>query len=292
MDFHNDQRSHHARICLLLILVAALAAGCSSTKLAYRYADWGIVWWVEDYISLTEQQKQRLDDDLENLRQWHCSAELPRYQDWLGELQADVAAGVPSRSDVTRHQEQLFGFFPPLLERATPVAANLLASLSDEQVRELAENMERGQREREEEYLADTRAATAEARAERTTERVERWLGSLNAEQRQIVEEWSENRGAQTEIWLEGRRNWQQALLALLEERDQPDFRERLRQLIVNSEQARGEAYEAMMAESRVAMASLMHDLIRAGNTATLAHLQDRTTELKSDFAVLECEPA
>lgn len=275
-----------------MIIVAVMAAGCSSTKLAYRYADWGIVWWVEDYISLTDQQRQRLNADLETLRQWHCSAELPRYQDWLGELQADVAEGVPSRSAVARHQARLFGFFPPLLERATPVAANLLESLSDEQVRELARNMERGQREREEEYLADTRAATAEARAERTTERVERWLGTLNAEQRQMVEDWSRNRGAQTEIWLEGRRNWQQALLALLEERDQPDFRERLRQLIVNSEQARGQAYQAMMAESRVAMAGLMHDLIRAGDTTTLAHLHDRATELKNDFAVLECKPA
>lgn len=292
MDFHNDQRSRHARTCLLLVLVVGLAAGCSSTKLAYRYADWGIVWWVEDYISLTEQQKQRLNDDLETLRQWHCSAELPRYQDWLDELQADIDDGVPSRSAIAGHQQQLFGFFPPLLERATPVAANLLESLSDEQVRQLAENMERGQREREEEYLADTHSATAEARAERTTERVERWLGSLNAEQRQIVEDWSEDRGAQTEIWLEGRRNWQQALLTLLEEREQRDFRERLRQLIVNYEQARGQAYQAMMAESRVAMAGLMHDLLRAGDTTTLAHLQDRAGELKNDFAVLACEPA
>ncbi|WP_375192970.1 DUF6279 family lipoprotein [Marinobacter sp.] len=292
MDFHNHQRSLHTRICLLFSFVAVLTTGCSSTKLAYRYADWGIVWWVEDYISLTDQQRQRLNADLENLRQWHCSAELPRYQDWLGELQTDVAEGVPSRSAVVRHQERLFGFVAPTLERTTPVAANLLESLSDEQVRELARNMERGQREREEEYLADTRSATAEARADRTTERVERWLGTLNAEQRQIVEDWSENRGAQTEIWLEGRRNWQQALLTLLEERNQPDFRERLRQLIVNSEQARGQAYQAMMAESRAAMAGLIHDLIRAGDTTTLAHLQDRATELKNDFAVLECEPA
>ncbi|MEC7377044.1 MAG: DUF3549 domain-containing protein, partial [Pseudomonadota bacterium] len=81
-------------------------------------------------------------------------------------------------------------------------------------------------------------------------------------------------------------------LLTLLDERNQPDFRERLRQLIVHSEQARGQAYQAMMAESRVAMAGLMHDLIRAGDTTTLAHLQDRATELKNDFAVLECEPA
>lgn len=292
MDLHHRRAVKQRNSLLLVALLALFMTGCSSTKMAYRYADWGIVWWVEDYITLTDRQKQRLNADIDQLRQWHCSAELPRYQDWLGQLQADVAGGTPSRSVVVQHQERLFGFFPSLLERATPVAANLLVSLSDQQVEELAENMERSQRDLEEEFLADSQSATAAARAERTSERVERWLGRLNAEQREIVEDWSENRGAQTEIWLQGRRNWQQALLALLEEREQPDFRERLRQLIVNSEKARGDAYEAMMAESRVAMAGLMHDLLRAGEPATLAHLQDRATELKNDFAVLECEPA
>ena len=47
-----------------------------------------------------------------------------------------------------------------------------------------------------------------------------------------------------------------------------------------------------MMAESRVAMASLMHDLITAGDAATLAHLQNRAVELNSDFAALTCSPA
>lgn len=113
------------------LLVVVLVAGCSSTKLAYRYADWGIVWWVEDYITLTGDQKQQLNRDIETLRQWHCSAELPRYRAWLDELEADVAEGPPSETTVAYHQEQVFDFFPSLLEQATPVAVNLLSSLSD-----------------------------------------------------------------------------------------------------------------------------------------------------------------
>ncbi len=277
----------------VLILVLAFAlVGCSSTKLAYRYADWGIVWWVEDYVTLTADQKQQLNSDIEQLRQWHCSDELPRYQAWLDELEPDVASSPPDQATVKYHQQRLFGFFPSLLERATPVAANLLSSLSDEQVNELAENMAQSQREMEEEFLADSPEATAEARAERTAERVERWLGELNSEQRDIVRQWSANRGAQTEIWLQGRRNWQLALLEALERRNEPTFGAELEYLILNSEEVRGEDYKAMMAESRAAMASLMHDMITAGDAATLAHLQNRAVELNSDFAALTCSPA
>ena len=276
---------------LILVLVLGLV-GCSSTKMAYRYADWGIVWWVEDYVTLTADQKQQLNSDIDQLRQWHCSAELPRYQAWLDELESDVSSNPPDKATVDYHQQQLFSFFPSLLEKATPVAVNLLSSLSDEQVQELANNMAQSQREMEDEVLADSPEATAEARAERTAERVERWLGDLNSEQRDIVRQWSANRGEQTEIWLQGRRNWQLALLELLENRNAPTFEAELEYLILNSEEVRGEAYKAMMAESRAAMSSLMHDLIMAGDRETLAQLQDRTVELNDDFEALTCSPA
>lgn len=292
MDISQERTTAFFKPSILILLLVFGLVGCSSTKLAYRYADWGIVWWVEDYVTLMDDQKQQLNNDIEQLRQWHCSAELPRYQAWLDELESDVSSSTPDQATVNYHQQQLFSFFPSLLERATPVAANLLSSLSDEQVKELAENMAQSQRDMEEEFLADSPDATAEARAERTAERVERWLGELNPQQRDIVQRWSANRGAQTEIWLQGRRNWQLALLDVLEVRDEPTFESELRYLILNSEEVRGEAYKTMMAESRVAMASLMHDLILAGDRATLAHLQNRAVELNNDFEALTCSPA
>jgi len=292
MDTGHESEISFAKPFVLILVLAFGLVGCSSTKLAYRYADWGIVWWVEDYVSLTADQKQQLNSDIEQLRQWHCSAELPRYQAWLDELESDVSNNPPDQATVEYHQQQLFSFFPSLLERATPVATNLLSSLSDEQVQELADNMAQSQREMEEEFLADSPEATAEARAERTAERVERWLGELNSKQRDIVRQWSANRGAQTEIWLQGRKNWQLALLEILEGRDEPTFEAELEYLILNSEEVRGEAYKAMMAESRAAMASLMHDLILAGDNTTLANLQNRAVELNNDFGALTCSPA
>lgn len=291
MDTAKDRATGFFKPFVLILVLAFALVGCSSTKLAYRYADWGIVWWVEDYVTMTADQKQQLNSDIEQLRQWHCSAELPRYQAWLVEVESDVSSNPPDKATVDYHQQQLFSFFPSLLEKATPIAVNLLSSLSDEQVQELADNMAQSQREMEDEFLADSLEATAEARAERTAERVERWLGDLNSEQRDIVRQWSANRGEQTEIWLQGRRNWQLALLELLEKRNAPTFEAELEYLILNSEEVRGEAHKVMMAESRAAMSSLMHDLIMAGDRETLAQLQDRAVELNDDFEALTCSP-
>ena len=277
------------RIISIALLGLALLAGCSSTKMAYRYADWGIVWWVDDYIPMTAEQESRLEQDIRGLRQWHCATELPRYSKWLAQLKSDVRSGNLSQSTVTHHQEQLLSFFPPLMERARPAATRLLSSLSDEQVQQLASNMEESQKELEDEFLADNPEQTREARAERTMERVERWLGSLNERQRDTVNAWSEGRGKQTEIWLEGRRNWQQALIDALTTRDSDDFSDRVHYLMSNYEEVRGERYQRMMSKSRAAMAGLMTDLLQQADQRHLDHLLEKATTMQGDFDTLAC---
>lgn len=277
------------RIASIALLGLVFLAGCSSTKMAYRYADWGIVWWVDDYIPMTAEQESLLEQDIRGLRQWHCATELPRYSEWLAQLKSDVRSGNLSQSTVTHHQEQLLSFFPPLMERARPAATRLLSSLSDEQVQQLASNMEESQKELEDEFLADNPEQTREARAERTVERVERWLGSLNERQRDTVNAWSEGRGKQTEIWLEGRRNWQQALIDALATRDSDDFSDRVHYLMSNYEEVRGERYQRMMSDSRTAMAALMTDLLQQADQRHLDHLLEQAENMRGDFDTLAC---
>lgn len=277
------------RFPIIALICIALVTGCSSTRLAYQYADWGIIWWVEDYIPMTSEQERRLEQDVLALREWHCSTQLPSYSEWLSELRADVRSGNLSLATVTHHQEQLFSFFLPLSDRAKPAAVRLLSSLNDKQVEALAANMAESQVELEEEFLAENPEQTRRARAERTEERVERWLGSLNESQQSIVEKWSDDRGRQTEIWLEGRRNWQQALLEALDERQQPNFADRISHLIDNNEKVRGARYQQMMAESRPAMANLMAELLQVADSQQFNYLVDRATSLQGDFDSLSC---
>ncbi|WP_417517042.1 DUF6279 family lipoprotein [Marinobacter sp.] len=287
---HSFQVQAKRAVALLLVTIFAVS-GCSSTKLAYRYADWGIIWWVEDFITLTEPQKQQLNADIENLKGWHCSNELPRYRTWLENLQSDLAAGDPGPAAVSSLQTRLTTFIPPLLNQITPIANNLLSSLSDEQVRELANNMSKNHQELEEKFLTGDSEQVAQARAERTAERAERWLGSLNGQQLNSINNWSENRVGQTEIWLEGRKNWQRALLEALEDRKEPGFEASISELITNPEAGRGEAYAEMMDRSMEAMTSLIQDLLLASQPSHLDHLTRRASELSGDFKALTCQP-
>jgi hypothetical protein len=273
----------------VIIAIVLVLASCSSTKLAYRYADRGIVWWVDDYISLTDEQESQLKRDIFALRDWHCRTELPRYSQWLEELKQDVRSGNLQKTRVSYHQEQLLSFSPPLADRAKPAAKRLLSSLSDEQVRELADNMAESQTELEEEFLAENPEQTRQARTERTKERVEHWLGTLNEAQTRILEQWSFNRGRQTEIWLEGRRTWQRKLLEALEQRKQAGFDRTIDYLIDNNDDLRGPEYQQMMAESRASMTDLLTGLLEEADQQQLDFLLDRAATLRSDFNNLAC---
>ena len=289
MERQNSTGLKSLKAAVLITLTALALSGCSSTKLAYQYADWGIIWWVDDYVPMTDPQQAQLEQDVLALRDWHCTSELPRYSAWLTELKRDVRAGDLNRTTVTHHQEQLFSFFTPLAERAKPAATRLLSSLSDAQVRELADNMAQSQTEMEEEFLSEDPEETRQARAERTMERVERWLGPLNEAQTQIVNQWSDARGRQTEIWLQGRRNWQQAFLDSLEHRNDEDFAQRINYLIDNNNEVRGTEYQQMMSESRDSMAGLMTDVLQKADQQQLDHLLERASSLRGDFNTLAC---
>lgn len=276
-------------ILIVPLLAALLISACSSTRLAYRYADWGIIWWAEDYVSLNSAQKSRLEADIDRFRQWHCSTQLPRYADWLEELLQDVATRKLEPPRLRQHQQQILQLLDPLVERILPPATALLADLTPAQVEELQANMAQRQAEMEDEYLKQDPEQTAASRAERIQERTERWLGALTSEQITLIEQWSRTRKGQTRIWLEGRANWQQAFLEVLDDRNQDDFQRRLADLIENHEAYRGADYQAMIEQILPALRTLISDLLAAAEPRQWRHLEKEISGLRWDFESLTC---
>ncbi|WP_166268795.1 DUF6279 family lipoprotein [Marinobacter caseinilyticus] len=279
------RRFHYCSVVVLALVF--LMAGCSSTRMAYRYADWGIVWWVEDYITLTDTQRNRLNSNITEFKQQHCQAELPKYANWLTRLEQAIEQDTLSQATVRQHQADVFDALDRLTVEITPLATELLGSLSDAQVQELAQAMAANQADKEAEYLDPDPIAERRAREQRTLERAERWLGSLTDQQLETIHRWNQARGDQTRIWLDGRARWQQALLASLKARDVEGFADQVARLIQDSAAARGGAYQAMLAESRPALARLIADLLQQANPDQRQHLRGELAELKQDFYAL-----
>jgi hypothetical protein len=272
-----------------MVLLLVVLAGCSSTRMAYRYADWGIVWWVEDYVTLSSPQLNNLQQGIDDILQWHCSVELPRYSQWLADLESTVEADALDRKTVARYQAGLIRSLDRLLIAVTPIATELLASLNDDQITELEQSMAEDRREKEEKYLAPDSQERRLARAERVRERSERWLGELNSRQRQLIVRWSRGRDEQIRIWLESRERWQEALLDALENRDQAGFSARIETLLQNYGEVMGKDYLAMASDSREAVTDLALALLDAADKGQRRQLTGQLTDLRRDFEALSC---
>lgn len=271
----------------VVVLLAVLLSACSSTRLAYRFADRGVVWWLDDYVTLTREQKSDLRRDLRDMRGWHCESELPRYATLLEELRTEIRTSELPPERIGYYQSQAVDFVPPITQQLLPAVTGLLASLSDQQVAELTKSLRSRQQELEQEYLQDD---TPEAASERIEERTERWLGPLNQDQKRIISQWREGRDPQTRIWLEGRARWQAAFIDLLAQRHWLQFPERLEDLIINHDDYRGEAYRSMVAQNTPQLTRLVHDLLRHADDQHWQHLEKETSKLHRDIAALSCQ--
>ena len=66
----------------ILILAGLIFSACS-LRLTYNYLDWIIPWYVDEYVSLTDDQENLFDRATVELLDWHRYAELPKYTEFI-----------------------------------------------------------------------------------------------------------------------------------------------------------------------------------------------------------------
>ena len=75
-------------LCTLLLAVCLVAC---STSFAYNRLDWLIVWYANDYVDLSREQKGFLKARLEPVLEWHRHEELLTCIDLLDRIEKDLA---------------------------------------------------------------------------------------------------------------------------------------------------------------------------------------------------------
>ncbi|MEY4728877.1 MAG: hypothetical protein RL020_35 [Pseudomonadota bacterium] len=178
-------------VCLLLV------GGCSMFKLAYNNADFAISWMLDGYFDLHSEQTTLLKTRLETLQAWHRSEEIPLYVEGLKALQ--IRARQPlQRADVEWLMEASKKRYERLVQEAAPSAAELLATITPEQIKTLEKKYAKDNKKFAKEHkLNGTPEEQRKARVKKVIEGIEDWVGNLSDEQeaqlRQTVESWPLN---------------------------------------------------------------------------------------------------
>ena len=149
-------------------------------RLAYDQAPTLLYWWIDGYVDVSGEQTPKLREGIDRWFAWHRRTQLPDYAALLVRAQADVLEPTTALAACAWQAE-----IERRLEAAAKAAAELMLSLSPEQLLHIERRMAKGLVEARADFL---QADVAERKAQslkRSVERFETLYGRLDSAQRE-----------------------------------------------------------------------------------------------------------
>ncbi|MFU8814713.1 MAG: DUF6279 family lipoprotein [Pseudomonadales bacterium] len=270
----------------LLPLLLVCASGCS-VPLAYNNLDRLARWSMSDYISMDPAQRSYFDAAFHDVWTWHRREHLPLYAAWLGGLSESLVSGT-TEAEMQSLVDQVVAWANDIAARGTPLAADLLASLSDDQVEQFARALEDGNREFAEPELGLSVAEAQQAWQKEVADRFSRFSGRLNGAQQDYLRSQSVRYIPDRVLWADYRRRWQRDLLALLRHRHEPQsFLRGFEQLAANRSSYYGSELAPIMASNQQLTREVSVWLINSLTDRQRQRFAGRLEGLAEDFANL-----
>lgn len=189
--------------------------GCSALRIGYGQAPDLIYWWLDRYVDFDGDQTPKVRDAIAQWFEWHRRTQLPEYADLLVRAQKEVLADTtPAR--VCDWQREVVKRAHIAYDRAEPAAAEIVLTISPEQIAHLEKRYAKNNEEFRDEYLQADPAKRAKKNLDRTLDRAEMLYGRLDDAQRSRIVEQLTRSPFDPEVWLAERQQRQQDALRLL----------------------------------------------------------------------------
>jgi hypothetical protein len=271
-------------------LFALFFAACSTVKLGYNNADTLLLYSLDRYVSLTDEQERMVRQRVGSLMDWHRATQLADYAAFVQHARARLDGDI-TPAEVLEFNEGLNSRLAALGERAAPDAAALALTLTPTQIDQVERKLVDANVKARRQSAQEARQAIDE-RAKKYAERFEFWLGKLDPQQVQGVRASLAGRPVDSLYWIEARERRTKDLVAMLRriEAERPSeavaaswFRAYFRELARPSnadQRARAEAF-------RRDNAQLIAQLVNSASPEQRVHLDRKLSGFAAEFVQL-----
>ena len=166
--------------------MALLLSACSAVRLAYNQGPTLAWWWIDGYFDFPTETAPKVKQGLEQWFAWHRATQLGDYAGLLVAAQAQVLEPA-TPGQVCRWVDEFRARTQPALERALPLAADLVPTLTPAQFQAAERRYAKGNDEMRDEYLQARPEDRLRASVDRAVERAETLYGRLDEPQRQLI---------------------------------------------------------------------------------------------------------
>jgi len=280
---------------VFVLIVMLLGAVSCTTKMAYNNLDWIASWYIDDYVTLTNDQENDLEARIESFLLWHRKTELQNYVIQIKYIQIDLNNGI-TQSNIVNYIESLKGFLDVVLVKAEPDILNLAYSLTDKQVAEFLAEFEQQSRDKINEHQGLNKAQRLENRLDKIEHRVTSFTGKLSKEQKQLLNNTNKKLLPAFEQRMQFRQDWANAISAayvirseaVLESEDKKQaFELALKRPILQSKTFCSEAYLTILEHNQTIWVNMLEKLISSLDEKQLEHLNTKLDNTIKDLQKL-----
>ena len=253
------------KIFFLIAALFFLLPGCG-VKTVYNNLDLLIPWYVDDLISLNDEQQAELEKRLANIITWHRTTQLTQYSTFMRKTTAQVKDGVTEK-ELDDAFAEAGKSWQSLIEKIAPELVDILLTATDEQKQELFENIAKRNEEFKKDYLDLSEEERRRDRIKAIQKNFRRWLGALNDQQKATIEHYASNFiPIHNDRWL-FRLRWQNEFRKLMyEDPAKPQVRAGLEKLFVDMQEMYPEDYQN---KRRVNVKLIKEMILKMNNTIT-----------------------
>ena len=274
----------------LVIILGILLAGCSATRLLYNQLDWGIVWYLNGFFSLTGEQKDALRESVERNLEWHRKTQLPKYAEFARALDRDIAGEVTVEL-LDRRNKEIIAFWDEFVLQTVPDVAAFFQLLDQDQIDEFLVNLEEENSELWDEYAGETPEERVERRERSAIRGMRRVIGGLDDEQKELIRSHLGRMVDVADEWMVGRRLWQTEFVGLIKSRPpEPYFSDRLADLMLDPNQFDDPEYRRKVEQNRQVTLVMMTELVNQMNDEQRARFSKRLNGYAADFDLLSAQ--
>ena len=278
-------------IIVALCGLLALTGGCSALRIGYGTAPDLVYWWLDGYADFNGNQTQRVRAAVAQWFGWHRRTQLPDYAAQLVRARSEVLADTTA-ARVCQWQAEAVKRAYTAFDRITPAAADLLLTLTPQQIQHIERHYAKKNDEFRDDFLQPDPRKRGQENVKRTVDRAETLYGSLDDTQRTRIAEALARSPFDADVWFAERRLRQQDALQMLRKlTGEPGNRDQaqaaLRAYAERLEHSPREAYRRYsdrLAEFNCAFAATLHNGTSAAQRRTAA---DRIAGWEGDLRAI-----
>lgn len=271
---------------ILGLLLAVLVSGCSF-RFVYNHLDWWTHWYLDDYVTLNEQQQQRFDREFEQLHLWHRKTQLPLYVQQLKKLKEAINTQI-DEDKVLGNLAQFVNHWQNFLIAVEPKLQPLTFSLTFTQKQQLLHALRERHQENLDDYEALNDADWFEKRANEQIAQLKSWFGKLTATQKLQVRLISKGFQRSFEPRMEYRETWMVQFTELLNQ-DLPEhqFKYEFYRLFVNGRSLRTDNFNAITDNNQQVFANIFVYMVATATDKQRQRINKKIDKVIGDLAYL-----